>query len=108
MEDFPHGDTFLPDQIPVINEITGLPVDVTAYASAAMRIEEKDGTEVVTLTDAAGITLGNGFIEFSTETTTWPNNCTLYADLQMITAGGKTETWAKFIIKVKKTITIPV
>lgn len=106
LEDFPHGDTFLPDQIEVLDE-NGDPVDLTAH-EAEMRIEEKDGTEVVTLTHLSGIALGNGFIEFDAETTTWPTNCTLYSDLQIVTPGGDTETWLKVLIKMKPTITNPI
>jgi hypothetical protein len=105
--DFPHGDTFFSDQIEVTDDATGNPVDMTTYQSAAMRLEERDGTEVVTLTSADGITLGNGFIEFNAETVDWPQNCTIYGDLQLVTAGGNTETWLAVTIKMKPTITPP-
>lgn len=107
IDDFPHGDTFLPDAIDVIDNVSGNPVDMTAY-QAALRLEEKDGTEVVTLTHLSGITLGNGYIQFSAATTTWPNGCTIYGDLQFVTPAGNTETWIKVIVKIKKTITLPV
>lgn len=108
INNFPHGDTFLPDEITVTDNETGDPVDMTTYDSAAMRIEERDGTEVVTLTDTnGGIVLGDGFIQFVAETVDWPSNCTLYGDLQLITSGGNTETWAKFVIQMKRTITPP-
>lgn len=107
LEDFPHGDTFLPDRIDVLDENND-PVDLSTGYEAEMRIEEKDGTEVVTLTHLAGITLGDGFIEFNAETVDWPSNCTLYSDLQMTTPGGGTETWARVILKMKPTITSPV
>lgn len=106
IEDFPHGDTFLPDQITVKDKATGADIDLTAY-EAEMRLEEKDGTEVVTLTHLSGITLGDGFLQFDAETTTWPSNCTLYGDLQMVTPGGATETWIKVTVKIKQTITSP-
>jgi hypothetical protein len=108
IDDFPHGDTFLPDAIDVIDNLTGNPVDMTTYQAAALRLEEKDGTEVVTLTHLSGITLGNGFIQFSAATTAWPNGCTIYGDLQFITSAGNIETWIKVIVKIKKTITSPV
>lgn len=106
IDDFPHGDTFFSDQIEVTDTVTGDPIDLTAY-EASMRLEERDGTEVVTLTHLSGITLGDGFIEFDTETVDWPSNCTIYGDLQFVTPGGKTETWIKVQIKVVPTITPP-
>ena len=102
--DFPHGDTFLPDQIEVFDEAND-PVDLTAY-EATLRLEDRDGTEVVTLTELSGITLGNGFLQFSTETTTWPYY--VVGDLQMIPPGGNTETWVRVVVKLKKTISLPV
>lgn len=106
IDDFPHGDTFFSDQIEVTDTDTGDPIDLTAY-EAMMRLEERDGTEVVTLTHLSGITLGNGFIEFDTETVDWPSSCTIYGDLQFVTPGGKTETWIKVQIKIIPTITPP-
>lgn len=108
IEDFPHGDTFFPDTIDVKDADTNAPIDLTSY-SAAMRIERRDGTPVVSLTSApaGGIVLGNGTISIKTPTSAWPSNCTLYADLQMTTPGGNIETWIRFEIVVKKTITPP-
>lgn len=107
IEDFPHGDTFLPDQIAVKDKVTDEPIDLTAY-EAEMRLEEKDGTEVVTLTHTDGITLGDGFILLRADTETWPSNCTIYGDLQMIDGDGVRQTWMSIVVKIKKTITNPV
>lgn len=106
INDFPRGDTFMRDRIDVSEN--GSPVDLTGY-TAAMRIEQKDGTLVASLTSApsGGITLGVGYIEIKVPTSSWPANCTLYADLQMTTPGGNIETWLRFIINVRKSITPP-
>lgn len=108
IEDFPHGDTFLPDTIEVKDAETGLPIDLTNH-TADMRIERRDGTLVANLSSApgGGIALGNGSITIKTPTSAWPNNCTLYADLQMTTPGGNIETWIRFEIIMKRTITPP-
>lgn len=108
IEGHPHGDTLSLFFDEVIDEDTGDPVDLSSGYSAEMRIEYKDGTEVITLTDGSGITLGNGSILIETETSAWMNNCTVYSDLQVIPPGGNTETWMKIIIHFKKTITSPV
>lgn len=108
LDDFPHGDTLDLYFDEVTDEDSGLPVDLTAGYSADMRFEEKDGTEVVTLSDGSGITLGNGTLQIVTETTAWPQNCTIYSDLQITTPGGNTETWIKVLVKLKKSITDPV
>lgn len=107
IEDFPHGDTldlFFDD---VVDEDTGNPIDLSSGYAAEIRFEEKDGTEVVTLTDADGVTLGNGTLRIKSETDTWPQNCSVYSDLQFIPPGGNTETWIKIIVQFKKTITNP-
>jgi hypothetical protein len=106
INDFPRGDTFMRDRIEV--KENGVAVDLTGY-TAAMRIEQKDGTLVANLTSApsGGIVLGVGYIEIRTQTTSWPANCTLYADLQLTTPGGNIETWLRFIINVRKSITPP-
>ncbi len=96
IDDFPHGDTFLPDAIDVIDNVSGNPVDMTAY-QAALRLEEKDGTEVVTLTHSSGITLGNGYIQFSAATTAWPNGCTIKTYIET----GVYQTAIILIIKLK-------
>lgn len=107
IEDFPHGDTldlFFDD---VVDEDTGNPIDLSSGYAAEMRFEEKNGDEVVTLTDGSGITLGNGTLQIVSETVAWPQNCTTYSDLQMTAPGGNTETWIKVIVKLKKSITLP-
>ena len=106
LEDFPHGDT-LDLLFDVLDEDTGDPIDLTTGYGADMRFEEKDGTEVDTLSDSSGITLGDGTLQVTTETTTWPQNCTIYSDLQITAPGGNTETWIKIIVKLRKTITTP-
>ena len=107
IEDFPHGDT-LDLLFDVVDEDTGNPIDLTSGYGAEQRFEEKDGTEVITLTDASGITLGNGTLQVTTETTAWPQNCTIYSDLQITAPGGNTQTWTKVLVKLKKSITTPV
>lgn len=106
INDFPRGDTFLRDRIEVNSN--GVGVDLTGY-SAAMRIEQRDGSLVAHLTSSpgGGIILGVGYIEIKTQTATWPANCSLYADLQLTTPGGDIETWLRFIINVRKSITPP-
>lgn len=107
IDDFPRGDTFLPDRI-AVKDVDGNDLDLTSY-SASMRIEERDGSLVVLLNSSpgGGIALGNGFIDVKTATSSWPVNCTLYADLQLTTPGGDIETWLRFIINVRRTITPP-
>lgn len=106
IEDFPHGDTLsLP--FTVTDEDTGLPIDLSVGYGADMRFEERNGDEVVTISDVSGIALGNGTIDVEVETTAWPNNCDIYSDFQITTPGGNTETWIKVIVKLKKSITIP-
>jgi hypothetical protein len=107
LEDFPHGDTLDLFFDEVTDEDTGDPIDLTAGYAAEQRFEEKDGTEVVTLNDTDGITLGNGNLRITSETNTWPQNCTIYSDLQFTAPGGNTETWIKIIVKLRKTITTP-
>lgn len=68
---------------------TGRSIDLTTGYGADMRFEEKDGTEVDTLSDSSGITLGDGTLQVTTETTTWPQNCTIYSDLQFTAPGWK-------------------
>lgn len=106
INDFPRGDTFMRDAIEV--KENGVPVDLTGYV-AAMRIEQKDGALVANLSSApgGGIALGVGYIEIKTPTASWPSNCSLFADLQMTTPGGNIETWLRFIINVRKSITPP-
>jgi hypothetical protein len=108
IKDFPRGDTFLPDTFLVKDEL-GNNIDLTAGYLASMRIEKRDSTIIATLTSAplGGIALGNGTIEFNVNTSTWPAPCTLYADLQMTTPGGKIETWLRFEIEMIRTITPP-
>jgi len=106
-DDWPHGDTFS-ILFENVEDEDGNTVDLSSGYEAEMRFEEKDGTELVTLTHLSGITLGNGTLEIETETEAWPQNCTAYSDFQVITPGGNTETWFRIIVKLKRSITLPV
>lgn len=107
IEDFPHGDTLDLYFDQVVDDDTGDPIDLTVGYSAEMRFETKEGTEIITLTDSDGITLGNGNLRIKTETVDWPQNCSIYSDIQMMPPGGDTQTWLKVIVKLRRTITNP-
>lgn len=107
LDNFPHGDTLDLFFDEITDEDTGNPIDLTT-GTAEMRFEDKNGVELVTLTDGAGITLGVGTLQIKAETAAWPQNCTAYSDFQFTPAGGNIETWFKVIARLKKSITTPV